>query len=108
VPEDPLEEPPVEPDEPPLDPDVPAPPLPEYPPLPEEPLLPELPVPPVLPDDPDPDMPLLPLLPLVAPLWSEPAVRRSHPVTNIAPNKVSAKIDLEVFENWFIFFHSFQ
>jgi len=92
----------LEPDAPPDEPDEPEEP-PVEPALPDEPLPP---APPVLPEEVDPDMPLVPLL---APLpWSEPAVRRSHPVTNIAPNKVSAKIDLEVFENWFIFFHSFQ
>jgi hypothetical protein len=93
-PEEPLVEPgalPVDPEEP----EVPAPLLPDMP------LLPEEPEEPLLPDDPD--MPLL-----VAPVWSDPAVRRSHPVTSTAPSKPSAKIALEVFVNWFIFFRSFQ
>jgi hypothetical protein len=117
VPDEPLVEPvgPLVPDAPepadppvePVAPDDKPPLLPAEPEVPDEPLLPV----PLLPDEPDPepDMPLLPLLPLVAlEPWSEPAVRRSQPVTATAPNKVNAKIAFEVFENCFIFFHSFQ
>jgi hypothetical protein len=107
--DEPLEEPPVEPVEPleplePLEPEPPVEPDPEEPaPLPPDmPLLPDEPEEPLLPEEPD-----MPLLLAPAPV-SELAERRSQPVTMTAPNKVSAKIAFEVFENWFIFFHSFQ
>ncbi|MDB5763086.1 MAG: hypothetical protein JWQ21_2081 [Herminiimonas sp.] len=64
---------------------------------PEVPLLPEEPEVPLLPDEPE--VPLPPDEPDIPP---PPGARRSHPVTNNAPNNVIANTVLEVLEIAFI------